>query len=60
MWRIYLLLEAESSDVIGIEEPQEAGELVLADAEGTLVSQEALDFVSAYCKAGVAVEPLEG
>lgn len=53
-------MEAESANVIGIEEPQEAGELVLTDAEGTLVSQEALDFVSAYCKAGVAVEPLEG
>ena len=60
MWRIYLLLEAESSDVIGIEEPQEAGELVLTDAEGTLISQEVLDFDGAYCKAVVAVKPLEG
>ena len=60
MWRIYLLLEAESSDVIGIEEPQEARELVLTDAEGTLISQEVLDFDGAYSKAAVAVEPLEG
>ena len=53
-------MEAESSNVIGIEEPQEAGELVLTDAEGTLVSEEVLDFARAYCKAAVAVEPLEG
>jgi len=54
------ILEAESTNIVGVEEPQKAGDLVLTDAIGTLLSEEARDFVSAYCQAGVAVKPLEG
>lgn len=53
-------MEAKSATVVGVEESQEAVQLVLTDAEASLVSQEVLDFEWAYCEAGVAIKSLEG
>ena len=56
----HLLLERESSTVIGVEELQEAVALVLADSEAALISKETLDLAGAHSATGIAVKSLEG